>query len=46
MKNLFEPARYLSAEDTSRNILAPKIKFVIFMAQRPLANMAVLGVRG
>ena len=42
---IFEYVRDLSKEDTSGNFLAPTIKFVVFMAERPSANMTVLKVR-
>ena len=44
-QNIFEYARDLFLEDPWRNFLAPTVKFVIFMAQRPAANMAVLRVK-
>ena len=41
VKDLF----YGSPSRGSRNLLAPAVNFVIFMAQRPLANIALLGGR-
>ena len=42
---IFEYVEDLLNCSTSRNFLAPAVNFVIFMAQRQLANIAVLGVR-
>ena len=41
VKDLF----YGSPSRGSRNLLAPAVNFVIFMAQRPPANIALLGGR-
>ena len=44
LKNL-EYVKDLLYESTSRNFSAPALNFVIFMSQRPSANIAELRVR-
>ena len=44
-KTIFEYVKDPLYGNTSRNFLAPAVNFVIFMAQRPSANIAVLKVR-
>ena len=41
-QKIFEYVKYLFYGSHSRNFLAPAVNFVIFMIQRPSANIALL----
>ena len=42
LKKIFEYVKGLFYGSHSRNVLAPAVNFVIFMAQRPSANISLL----